>query len=459
MRSQGHRHRVGGVPRKGRAGEHDARLAVPQHIELRWNRDRRRAGRRADDAHDRVRDQARKVQIGGLGAGLAQGVGAQLAHEHIAVSALAAHQAVLPQHRVQSISTGTATELVVAGAGKQHVIATAAKQLVIAHASDEGHTGIAVGKGTQVVVAQQVDHLPAALAHLDRVIAVATPHIERDRVEQTRGIERVIALTHVDDDLGDAGKSLVKAQELDVNHAIGHAAEDDAFCRIFGVQVKPVAGTGAHVEREYAALDKAQLGFDRGRAECQRGQPELKELEAHGARQESLAPNIGGQRGLEGQVEKIERPTRNAWNQARVKHHAQRFRGAYLAVAVVAHTRDLTVGIARNGAGLDVIHVGRDGQRDRAAHTRRGHTGDADAAQQARLKLEAELGLFLAAGAGHHLAVLEGGQGPVVDIKAVERVKGIAAGNRFLDAEGVKAEGQVHKGRHTADGAYVYADP
>ena len=349
--------------------------------------------------------------------------------------------------------------MVVAGAGKQHVIATAAKQLVVAQASDEGHAGLAVGKGAQGVVTQQVDHLPAALAHLDRVIAIATPHIERDRVEQARGIERVIALTHVDDDLGDATETLVKAQELDVDHAIGHAAEDDAFCRIDGVEVEPVAGAAAHIEREHTTLDKTQFGLDRGPAECQRGQLELKELEAHGARQESLAPNIGGQRGLEGQIKKIERPTRNAWNQPRVKHHAQRFRGADLAVADIAHARHLTVGIARDGAGLDVVHVGCDRQRDRAAHTGRGHTGDADAAEQAGLELETKLRLFLATGAGDHLTVLIGGQGPVVDIKAVERIKGIAAGNRFLDAEGVKAEGQVHKGRDAADGTDVDADP
>ena len=251
----------------------------------------------------------------------------------------------------------------------------------------------------------------------------------------------------------------MKAQELDVDHAIGHAAEDDAFCRIDGVEVEPVAGAAAHVEREHTALDKAQFGLDRGRAECQRGQLELKELEAHGARQESLAPNIGGQRGLEGQIKKIERPPRNAWNQARVKHHAQRFRGADLAVAVVAHARDLAVGIARDGAGLDVVHVGRDRQRDRATHTGRGHTGDADAAEQASLELETKLGLFLATGAGDHLTVLVGGQGPVIDKKAVERIKGIAAGNRLLYAEGVKAEGQIHKGRHTADGADINADP
>ena len=188
MRSQGHRHRVGGVPRKGRAGEHDARLAVPQHIELRWNRDRRRADRRADDAHDRVGDQTRKVQIGRLSAGLTQAVVAQLADKNIAVRTFAAHQTVLTHHRVQGISTGTAGELVVAGAGKQHVIATAAKQLVIAQAGDEGHAGIAVGKGTQVVIAQQVNHLPAALAHLDRVVAIATPHIKRDGIEQARGV-------------------------------------------------------------------------------------------------------------------------------------------------------------------------------------------------------------------------------------------------------------------------------
>ena len=90
----------------------------------------------------------------------------------------------MAQHRIKGVATGTASELVVARTAKQHVIATAAKQLVIAQAGDEGYTGIAVGKGTQGVVAQQVDHLSAALAHLDRVIAIAAAHVERDRIEQ-----------------------------------------------------------------------------------------------------------------------------------------------------------------------------------------------------------------------------------------------------------------------------------
>ena len=188
-RGQGHGHRVGGIARKGRAAEHDARLAVTQHVELRRNRDRRRTRGRADDPHDLVGNHAREVQVGRIGAALAQGVVTQLAHEHIAVSALAAHQAVLPHHRVQGISTGAARELVVAGAGKQHVVATAAGELVVAQAGDEGHARIALGKGAQVVVAQQVDHPAAALAHLDRVVALVATHVERDRIEQARGVE------------------------------------------------------------------------------------------------------------------------------------------------------------------------------------------------------------------------------------------------------------------------------
>ena len=167
----------------------------------------------------------------------------------------------------------------------------------------------------------------------------------------------VIALTQIHHHLRHTGETFVEARKLHIHHASSRATEDDRLGHIFSRQVQTITGARAHVQGQDAVLDIAQYRNHRGRLERQGGQLEFKQLEGHGARQESLAPNVGADRALQRQVKQIQGATRNARNQSRVKDHGKDFRSANPTVTNVVHAGHLTVHIACNLAGLDVVQV------------------------------------------------------------------------------------------------------
>ena len=297
LRRQGDRHGVAEVPSEWRAGEDDARLFITRRIELCGNRHSRRACCRSNHFQNLIGDHAREVQVTQIGTGLDQRVTSQFAHEDIAVNAFPTGQAVQAGHCVQRVLTGTASDLVRTCACIEHVIAQAAKHFVIAFACDEGHGFGAGRQRAQGVVAQQVNGATAARPQHEGVVTLSAAHIEVDVVEQSRRIKRIVALAHVNNHLGHAGVAPQEAREFHIHGAGAGTTQDDVFSNVVSGKVQAVCGARAHVQGQHPGrlVQGSQHRFHRGRRQSQRRQLQLEQLEGHGARQGSLAPDVRAQ--------------------------------------------------------------------------------------------------------------------------------------------------------------------
>ena len=357
---------------------------------------------------------------------------------------------------IQGIGSGQTGDIVGPGTTIEHVITQTAGQRVLAAASDQDHRRHAGGQAAQQVVAGQIDDPTASTAQQDAVVPVTARGIDVDGIDQSRGIERIIAFAQVHHQLFDVRKLLDEPLEFDIDHASLVAADDEALRAIVGVQVQTLAGPRARKQREDTlVIDGAQDRLDRGCQHLDLGQLEAEDLdievEGENAHAE-FAPDIAIDVGGEGQVEEVERPARQARYGSRVRHHGQDFRGAHLAIARIFDRDELAVLVPAHGTGLDVVEVSVHIELQTGTQTQLQHRLDADTGFQTDLDADAHLGLFFATSARHELAIAEIGQGPVIDVETIDHVQQIVGGHGLAHPVGVEAERQVRIGLDATEG-------
>ena len=384
-----------------------------------------------------------------------QGVAFPIGH-HVVAEMVLEEVAVVPCPALLLVVAGAAVQIVIAGAAIQQVIAGVAVegirrrtaiQLVIAVATLEGEAGDA----RRIHLAQL--HLEGVVARIapkgattgaadHGVIAIAAMHIHGG-VQQTGGIQGVLASPHVAHHLLDARIGLVPAVEFDVHRAAG-AGQNEVLVRVRRIEVQAAACQGPRIEGKGTVarkgsqhrLDVRRLIGDVEQVDLEQGQIEEPD---RGDPQVQVHEQGGDEVGADADVEQILEAA------ILVAPHGGDFGTAHLAVGFPGKGRDIAVGVMHQHLPADVlqVHIGVeiDGGGDA--------TGDGAQVQgrgQANGGIDIELRLVHAAGAGNDLAVPEGRHGPVADVEAVEDVEPVAGGHGLAHAVGIVAEGQVRIG-------------
>ncbi len=171
---------------------------------------------------------------------------------------------ITPAERVDS---ATAVEPIVSVSSGKSVIAVVAVEEVAALLA------------RQSVIARAAAERAARATEIELVFARTAGRVD-GHSGQTRRVEHVVALAHINDDVRDAGVSLIPVVVLDVDRAIV-AVEEELFVAVFGVEVPTIgrARTGVDVERRAFLSRQIRLHARRVVLELEESQSEQLEIE------------------------------------------------------------------------------------------------------------------------------------------------------------------------------------
>ena len=406
------------------------------------------------DAGLRQRDRDRDAHFREIELAAAQAVGdvvvAEAVVEGEGIDADAALLHVGARTAIQPVVAAAGSQRIVAGATQQGVIATAGGDLVVAGAAVQLPVA-GLGRGRHLalvdvdqIVAGTAGQRAAAGAADQRVLAVAGLDVNR-HVLQARSVEQVVAGAEIGDHRGHATEGLVVAVVFNAYRAAG-AVQREGLVAVRGVEVQPVGRERAGVQGQHAASLLRQHGLDIrcGQIQVEQVDPEQFLVEDGVAEQvdEDAADEIRSHVDVEQVLEAA----------TLVVVQGDDIAGAHLAIGLPGHIGDIAEVVLGQDREGDVVQVQRSEEIDAGFQPTR-HRADIDAGAQLDLRVDGDLRRLLAAGAGHDLALGEGGQRDVVHEEAVEHVDRVAGCDRLADAVGVEPHRQIRRRAELGRGA------